>query len=225
MAKSEEKNKAIKLRKKGESIKNIANSVGVSKSVVSRWCRDIKLSNVQIKRLQKKMAEGSYMGRMKFLERVRKARKDETEKLRKEGLREVGNLTNRDLFIGGIAMYCSEGTTSLNAEQTSFSNSDPQMILYMIKWFKDVCGVSNDRFSVQVRINKVHQKRIKEIESYWSKLTRIPLNQFTKTVLISAISKKKYPNPENYYGTVRISVHKGVKVRRKIIGWIDGLLK
>jgi len=225
MARFKEKNKALLLRKKGESINDIAKKIKVSKSVVSLWCRDIKLTSKQIERLHKKMMVGSYRGRMKFLERIRKARKEETIKLRKEGLKEVGKLSKRDLFIGGVAMYWSEGTRSLNAEQTSFSNSDPRMILYILKWFKEICEVSADRFIVQIRINKTHRKRIKEIEKYWSKLTRIPISQFTKTILINSVVKKIYPNSNKYYGIVRISVRKGVKIRRKIIGWIDGLMK
>ncbi|MBU2540125.1 helix-turn-helix domain-containing protein [Patescibacteria group bacterium] len=225
MAKFKEKYKAIQLREKGESIKDISEALRVSKSVVSRWCRNIKLTNKQIERLHEKMMEGSYKGRMKFLENVRKARKEETIKLKEEGLKEIGKLSNRDLLIGGIAMYCSEGTTSVNAEETSFSNSDPKMVLYMLKWFKEVCEVSMDRFALQIRINKIHKNRIREIEGYWSRLTKIPSSQFTKTVLINTKSKKIYSNYNNHYGTVRVSVHKGVKIRRKIIGWIEGLLR
>ena len=225
MARFKEKNKALLLRKKGESINDIAKKIKVSKSIVSRWCRDIKLTSEQIEKLHKKMMAGSYRGRMKFLEKIRKARKEETIKLKKEGLKEVGKLSKRDLFIGGIAMYWSEGTRSLNAEQTSFSNSDPKMILYILEWFREICGVSMDRFVLQIRINKIHKKRIKEIENYWSKLTKIPINQLTKTILINSIARKIYLKPNNHYGTVRISVRRGVKIRRKIIGWIDGLMK
>lgn len=222
MAKFKEKNKALELRKQGKSISEIAEKLSVSKSIVSRWCRDIGLTKKQIDALYRKMMIGSYKGRMKFLERVRKLRKEETLKLKKEGIEEIGKIDKRDLFTAGVALYWAEGTKSPNAEETSFSNSDPKMILWMLKWFKEVCNITKDRLVVQIRINEIHKDRVSEVENYWSRLTKIPLNQFTKTVLIKINSKKVYSN-NNHYGTVRITVRKGTQLRRKIIGWIEGL--
>jgi len=87
MAKFKEKNKAIQLRKSGKSIGEIANQLNVSKSVVSLWCRDIALTKKQIDALHKKMMVGSYKGRMIYLERIRKRRKEESLKLLNEGKR------------------------------------------------------------------------------------------------------------------------------------------
>jgi hypothetical protein len=95
----------------------------------------------------------------------------------------------------------------------------------MLKWFKESCGISNDKFALQIRINRIHKSRIKEIKSFWVKLAGIPSKQFTKTILIKSKVKKIYPNPENYYGTLRIMVHQGTQLRRKINGWIEGLVK
>jgi len=67
-----------------------------------------------------------------------------------------------------------------------------------------------------------HRKRIKELENFWSNLMSIPLSQFTKTVLIKTRTKKIYSN-NNHYGTVRVTVRKGTQLRRRIIGWIEGL--
>jgi len=54
MAKFKQKIKAIELRKKGESIGEISDTIGVSKSIVSLWCRDIALTKQQIDNLHKK---------------------------------------------------------------------------------------------------------------------------------------------------------------------------
>src|SRR3989338_10906841 len=131
-------------------------------------------------------------------------------------------LRKRDLLVAGVALYWAEGTKTLNAEQTSFSNSSPKMILWILRWFEEVFKVTKDRFIIQIRINKIHKSRVKEVENYWSKLTDIPLSQFTKTILIKTNNKKIYSN-NNHYGTVRVSVRKGTQIRRKIIGLIEGL--
>jgi len=225
MARIIEKDKALKLRQKGESINEIAKRLDIPKSTVSVWCRDIQLTPNQIARLTKKQESESYKGRVKFLERIRKERLDQVSKLREEGLREIGKISKRDLFIAGIAMYCSEGVTSSNSDEVSFSNSDPGMILLMLKWFKEVCSVLNNQVVIQIRVNKIHKHRIKEIENYWSNLTKIPLSQFTKTILIKSKSKKVYPEGDTYYGTIRIKIRRGTQLRRKINGWIEGLTR
>lgn len=219
------KQKVLKLRREGKSINEIAKRLKLAKSTISQWCRNIQLTPKQIKNLIKKQLSGSYRGRMKFLEKIRKERMTNVVKLRKEGMREIGKISRRDLFIGGIAMYWSEGATSSSNEEVSFSNSDPKMILYMMKWFKETCRISNGRFIVQIRINRVHKFRIKEIENYWSKFLRIPLIQFSKTILIKTKPKKVYPNFKDYYGTVRLKVRRGTLLRRRINGWIEGLAK
>jgi len=220
-----EKNKALKLRKKGRSINEIAGKLNIAKSTVSSWCRNIPLGPEQIQRLAKRQESGSYKGRIKFLERIRKKRIKEVALLRKQGIKEIGKLNKRDLFIGGVAMYWSEGYTYSSGDQVGFTNSDPKMILFILKWFKEICKIPIDRLTLQVKINKIHKNRIKEVENYWSRLTNFSLSQFNKTVLIKSKTKKIYPNSSVHYGTLRVTVRQGTRLRRKIAGWIEGLTK
>ena len=226
MARIQKKLLAQKLRQKGYSINEIAKKLNMHKSgTISKWCRDISLTSEQINRLTKKQQSGSYKGRMIAVEKLRKARMKEVKILRKEGLKEIGKISKRDLFLGGVGIYWSEGYTHSSNDQVGFTNSDPKMVLFMLKWFKEICKIPEDKFSLQIRINKIHKHRVKEIENFWAKLTGIPLTQFTKTILIKVKSKKIYPNFNNYYGTLRILVRRGTQLRRKINGWIEGLTK
>lgn len=225
MANTIEKNKALGLRHRGKSISEISEWLNVPKSTVSVWCRNLKLGKKQIERLAKRQESGSYKGRMKFLERVRKDRLLQTRKLKQEGLNEIKNISKRDLFVSGVAMYLSEGATSENNEEVSFTNSDYRTVLFMKRWFKEICGVANDRFIIQIRINKIHESKTVDAENYWSKIIGIPLNQFSKTILIKSKSKKIYPKDSIYYGTIRLKARQGTQLRRKINGWVDGLLK
>lgn len=225
MANILKKDKALSLRRKGKSISEIAEKLDAPKSTVGVWCRNIKLGKKQIERLAKRQESGSYRGRMKFLERIRKDRLFQTEKLKKEGLSEIKNISKRDLFIAGIAMYLSEGATSESSEEVSFTNSDYRAVLFIKRWFKEICRVSDDRFIIQIRINKIHKNKVIDAENYWSKVTNIPVGQFSKTILIKSRSKKVYPKDNIYYGTIRLKVRQGTQLRRKINGWVEGLLK
>jgi len=226
MARIKKKLLAQELRRKGLSISEIARKLKMHKGgSISKWCRDITLTPEQIERLAKKQKSGSYKGRVIATERLRKQRLKEVKLLRRKGLKEIGKLSKRDLFVSGVAMYLSEGYTYSGGDAVGFTNSDPEMILFILRWFREICKIPDDRFSLQVKINKIHKNRVKEVENYWSKLTGIPLTQFTKTVLIKSKNKKVYPNPGTYYGTLRIVVRQGTKLRRKINGWIEGLIK
>ena len=53
LMKIEEKNKAIDMRKKGFSMGEISNTLGVSKASISIWVRDVKLSKIHKNRISK----------------------------------------------------------------------------------------------------------------------------------------------------------------------------
>ena len=224
MAKIQEKIKAQELRQKGWSINEIAQKLNTSKSTTSVWCRDISLTPIQIQRLVEKQTSKSYKGRLKGLEKIRQKRLQEVKFLRKEGIKEIKKLNKKEFLIAGIAIYWSEGYTAPVNYEVGFTNSDPKMVLFMLEWFKNCCKVSNDRFSLRVGINEIHKDRVKKVEKYWSQLTEIPLSQFNKVSLKKTKIKKIYKNHNEHYGTLRIKVRQGTRLRRKIDGWIEGLI-
>ena len=221
MAKFKQKLLAKKLRGKGKSIKEIAKKLKVSKSSASIWCRDIKLNKKQQEYLEKKQLIGSYRGRLKGAETQKRKRLEEIESQRKEGIEEVSNLSEGEFFTAGIALYWGEGFKAGGI--AGFTNSDPKVILFMVEWFKKYCKVSDSDFICRVGINASHGERVKEVENYWSNLTKIPLSQFTKTGLYKSALKKVYENHNEHFGTLRIKVRKGSKLQRKILGWIEGI--
>jgi hypothetical protein len=215
---------AQEFRKRGFSIGEIAQKLSMGKSgSISKWCRGIVLTQDQAKRLSEKQRFGGEKGRLNFLQELKKGNKKDTDFFRVQGINEVGKLSRRDVLIGGISMYWSEGYKYSGGEQVGFTNSDPRMIMFMIRWFKDICQIASDKITLQIRINKIHKDRIEEIEKWWSCLTGIPLCQFNKTVLINTETKKIYPNHNDYKGIIRITIRKSPKLRKRINGWIEAL--
>lgn len=223
MAKTRERNRAFVLRQKGESVKDIARKLKIAKSTVSLWCRDIKLTPEQIQKLHEKMVQGGYEGRMKGARMQYEKRLKKIEEWKEKGIRSIGKLSNRDLLIAGIALYWGEG--SKKRRGVSLSNSDPEMIKFIIKFFKKIWGIDNSKFSAYIGINKIHKDRIKEVERYWSKITRIPREQFTKTTLIKARNKKSYKNFSVHYGTITLKIRKSAELYYQINGLIQGLIE
>lgn len=208
------------MRKKGASLNEITKILKSPKSTVRYWCRDILLSDAQQKRLYNKQK----IAGIKAGENIRRKRISITRALFKEGVREIGLISKRDLWLIGTALYWAEGYRKGNGE-FGFTNSDPNMIKVIIDWLLGVCNVEKERIHLRVCVNSIHKKRINEIQKFWSKTTGVHLNQFSKPTLINITNKKIYYNSSKYFGTLRIKVRKSTNLRRKIMGWIGGLIR
>ncbi|XOB41097.1 MAG: helix-turn-helix domain-containing protein [Candidatus Nealsonbacteria bacterium] len=219
VGKLELKLKARKLRKKGISIKEIQKTLGVSRSSVSLWVRDVRLSKSQLEKLYLNKKTGALKGSIIAAMNKIRAREELTKRLIKEGIRELGDLSKRDRFIAGVSMYFAEGEKG--DKHVAFSNSDSRSIKFMMSWLREFCKIPEAKFRGSIYLHdNLDEKKAKK---FWSKLTKIPLSQFTKTYIV-----KNNPNrlrkTKNIYGVFRIRIS-DVNIQRKIIGWISGLFK
>jgi hypothetical protein len=65
------------------------------------------------------------------LARLREAQEEERKRIRADAAREIGDLTDRELFMTGVALYWAEGSKSKpydRRERVAFVNSDPGVI-------------------------------------------------------------------------------------------------
>jgi len=222
MAKLLEKNRAIDLRKHGISIKQIADTLGVSKSTVSVWCRDIRLSDKALCRLSNAGKERSTAALLAYSESKRELRQKKTSENQKCGKNSLGTLTKRDRYCIGLGLYWGEGYKQGNRE-FGFTNSDPAMMSFYITWLQQVFSVSKQDLILRVSINAQHTNRVTEVETYWSNKLDIPHSQFTKISLIKTTSKKVYADSSAHYGTLRIKVRLGSDYREQVLGAIAHL--
>lgn len=221
MSKQEIKVKARKLRINGLGVKTIAQQLSVSSSTVSLWCRDIKLSTQQYKDLMKNAHDPYYGKRKDNIARQIQKRLDTIERLKQEGIKDIGKLTNRELFIAGVALYWAEGFKK--DKRLGFANSDPTMIRLFLKWLLQCCKVPKKDIRLRVGINISHTYRIEEIEAHWIEVTDIPKMQFQKPYFQKFKWKKEFPHPDKYFGVLRIRANMQLPLFRKINGWIEGL--
>ena len=211
--------KAQKLRKQGLAIKEIEKKIKVSRSSVSLWVRDVKLTKKQLKRLYLNKKTGQLKGSIIAAMNKIKAREKLVERLLKEGEKEIGNLSKRDKFVTGVAMYFAEGSKTSN--NVSFSNSDARAIKFMMSWLREVCKAPEGKFRGALYLHDNLDKT--RAERFWSKLTGIPLKQFTKTYLVKN-NPHRLRKAKHIYGVFRITVC-NANLHRKIMGWISGIFK
>lgn len=216
-----ERYKAIKLRKQGKTLSEILKEIPVSKGSLSYWLRDIKLTSEQLTKIRYKNDKIKEKF-IKFNELKRKKSEENKKAIVCNAMREINNVSERELKLIGMALYWAEGYNKNSSWKTvSFTNSDPGMIKLMMKWFREICKVPDNKFRIRIQCHGI--EKVKESEEYWSRITDIPLLQFTKPYIrISPTSKKKMGNLSPHgICNIRIS---DISLLTKIKGWILGLV-
>lgn len=217
----EEKIRAQKLRRRGSSYNEILKEVSVSKSTISNWCKDIVLTPTQMKRLCQKEASGQHRGSIVAAKKKQERRFREREKLRLRGIEEVGELSDRERFLLGVALYAGDGD-KYDDRNIGFSNSNPRLIKFMMAWFRKCCGVAEEKFRGAIWIHDDLDEE--KARRFWSKLTGIPINQFHKSYIAeNKKNSRKIRKKKHEYGVFSIRVF-DVRLKRKLLGWIDGAL-
>lgn len=216
------RDKAMELRRAGLSIGDIVKKTSASKSTIFYWCKDIQLTEEQKSRLMLRRRENSRRILLKYSQEKKQQRLLVTEKFGRVGAQDVGKLLRRDLFMVGLSLYWAEGYKKGSGE-VEFTNSDPSAVNIMIRWFNTFYSIAKGDLIARVSINVIHAQRVPEVIQYWSRITGIPKQQFTKTSIILTQSKKVYANAHTHFGTLRIKVRRGTNLLRRILGSISYL--
>lgn len=216
------KEKAINYRKQGYSYGMILEKLGLAKSTLSDWLKEIPYTP------SKKVIERIGTARAKSAQIKHNQKVANILMAKRSAKKELGKLTKRDLWFLGIGLYWGEGDKFSN-EGIRIMNSDPEIIKAMIKWFREICGLTTENFVLT--IHAYPDNNIPKEINYWSKITGIPKEQFNKTQIDRRTNKSKKKKRKLPHGTIRLAIKSngkkefGVFLHRRIMGWIEAILK
>jgi transcriptional regulator with XRE-family HTH domain len=213
--KSHERHSARQLRQKGYSINQIVKELGVAKSSVSIWVRDITLTEPQSLELAKNSHSALAVERRRTSRLLNEQTK--REKLIEAAALEIKPITDEQLWLMGTMLYWAEGGKT--QRMVRFSNGDPEMIKIMMEYFRRICAVPEHKFRGYIHIHPHLDYR--GAERYWASITAIPLAQFFKTY---RKPNKSSQNKKNSlpHGVLDIYVL-DTKLFYKICGWSQGI--
>ena len=133
--------------------------------------------------------------------------------------RKVGiskKINKNELLLIGSMLYWGEGGKTHHG-MARVSNCDPAIIKVMMRFFREICHVPEEKF--RAYIHTYSHLSASEAEQYWSKVTSIPRRQFYKTYVKASVSSQgkrdKLP-----YGTLDITIC-DTKLFLTIMGWIE----
>lgn len=214
---NENYNKAIILRKKGLSYSEILERIPVAKSTLSLWLKSVDLSKKQKQRLTDKKIASALRGAA----RKKEIRIQNTQIIFQEAAKDIKDISQRELFLIGAALYWAEGSKQKNhsvSNRVRFSNSDPKMIKLFLLWLNKICGINSSNIRCDLYI---HEKaNISNAKSFWEKEINMPIQGIYYKK--SKITKRKNIG-NNYFGLVSINIKQSTNLNRKISGWINGI--
>ena len=206
--KQKEKNEALKLRKDGYSIRQISETLGVSKSSASTWVRDVKISNKGKERLRATRLEGQRKSQVAIAQ-ITKQKAKKAEQYATNVLQNNGDTIESKSLLCAMIYWC-EGNKSL-ADCVFFTNSDPRLIYTFLSLLRSIYALDETKFRVCMHLHAYHRADIQR--KFWSKVTKIPEKQFIKPYQKKNTTKRKR---EGYQGCVQIRYY-DVDVARKLM--------
>ncbi|MFD8999079.1 hypothetical protein [Streptomyces abikoensis] len=209
--------RARELRLAGKTYDEIVAELGVAKSSVSLWVRDLPKPPKTVRQMRE-MAETRWAPH-------RRARAIKQIETKLEAAYDIGRMSERELFLVGVGLYWSEGTKSKAhrpSERVTFVNSDPEMIRLYLAWLR-LLGVEQSRLRFHLMIHE--SADVTGAEAFWEDVVGAGVGIFGKTTLKKHNPKTIRKNVgEGYRGCLIVRVNGSAELYRRIEGWWYGIV-
>ena len=185
-----EQERARELRSQAWTLNEIAAELGVAKSSVSLWVRDVPFDEVV--RARRAGANRNRGAQQRGPNRLAQRKQAEIVRLLGEGHERTGERSDRDLLIAGVALYAGEGAKTDGA--VVFANSDPRMMRLFLRFLRHFFEIDETRLRGRLYLHQGLD--LDAALRVWSAALDIPPDQFGKpyrAVPDASIRRTKHP--------------------------------
>jgi AcrR family transcriptional regulator len=198
--KTAERDMARRLRREeGLSIRDIERRLGVARSSVSLWVRDIELTREQQEALlaRNRARTRQLAGNAIVAAKARHRRAS----AQKQGRLLAGS--GDPLHVAGCMLFWAEG--SKNRNKVELANSDPDVLRLFLRFLRTYFQVPDEKVRIWCNLFADHVERQREIEQFWLTTLGLPRSCLRKSAvnIYSRYTKKKRTN-KLPYGTCTI---------------------
>lgn len=180
----------------------IAVRLGVSKSSVSRWVRDVELTPAQHAALRQ--MNPLYNAQL----RGQHGRRRSARVARLEAQRHGRELARRGdaLHLQGCMLYWAEGSKTRNV--AALTNSDPAMLELFLRFLRRCYDVPADRVTLAVNCHVSNGLTADEIVAWWLQRLELPAMCCRKPTINQPSSASRGRRGHVLpFGTTRLAVH------------------
>lgn len=204
----------------GYSYSQIKHELSISKGSISYYFKHLsKLDQSKIRNFRIKNWQLSYA---KKTQEIKEGKSNEEKFLRDNSAKTINNISKRELLLIGSSLYWAEGGKT-NRWGLQFSNSDKNMIVLIMKYFREVVRVPEEKFYMQMMLHSNVDENISL--NYWSRITHVNKSQFKKACYSLSKRSKQLRNINKLpYGTLQIRVH-NKNLTQQVYGYIEGIKK
>jgi len=174
-----EQEQARVLRAQNLTLQDIADQLGVSKSSVSLWVRDVPFTPAQRRYAPDRP------------NRLHDAKLAQIAELNQIGTERIGVLSADAFLVAGVALYAGEGAK--RDGKVVFANSDPAMMRFFCVWLRRFFEIDESR--VRGRVYLHEGLDLDAAHACWSEVMGIPLAQFCapyRAVADTSIRRNKH---------------------------------
>jgi transcriptional regulator with XRE-family HTH domain len=190
--KTVEQQRARALRAAGWTYAEICAELGVSRSSVSLWVRDVEVDATLLDARRRARWEAGNLSVSKRPSSLHVRKLAEIQECHRQAADRVGELSARDRFIAGIALYAGEGAKTDGSVR--FANSDPAMIGTFVSWLREFFTIDESRLRLRLYLHQGLD--LEAAYTFWAAVTGIPVGQFGKpyrAIADPSIRRAKHP--------------------------------
>ena len=194
---------AVRLRRLGKTYQEIQKMIKarVPPSTLSYWLKGLPLNSDAKQRIGDLTKANMLQAQKKSVEVNSKKRSQRIKTLRDENADLTLVIQNKRVAkIALSLLYIAEGTKSSRGAVT-FGNSDPHIIRLFLHLLRKCYNIEERKFRCTVQCRA--DQNTKQLESFWSGITKIPRQQFYRTQM-DPRTKGKPTQKQQYKGVCRI---------------------
>ena len=200
-----ERERARQLRAESWTLLAIAEELGVSKSSVSTWVRDVDF--VPRPRNRGHPAGPQHPMRLK--------KEAEIARCRAQAEAWVGDLSDRDLTMFVLGLYAGEGNKT---SDLGMANTNPAYLLAFLTWLRRTFPIDESRLRVTLYLHEGLD--LEAANLFWSDLLAIPLEQFTKPYRAAADASVRHSKHELGCPAVR---YRSSLLLRRVMAMVEAI--
>ncbi len=172
----DKKDTAIKYRKNGTSIRDIEKRLGIPRSTLSGWLRDILLTKEQNEKLSSNWNNALVHARKKAVIWHNTQKEKRVRAAENLALLSLSNLNTTNISVIELALamlYLGEGG---KGEQTAMGNSDPVILKFFVSVLTNIYKIDIQKMSCTLNLRA--DQNPEEIKNFWAHALNLPLQNF-----------------------------------------------
>jgi hypothetical protein len=206
------KSKAISLRKQGKSIRDIEKILGIPRSTLSGWFKDVKLTASKYKLLETKNKKSLINARKLAVvwhnkQKINRLKSAENEA--EIALSKI-NISKENIELALALLYLGEGFKK--SPRTGMGNSDPLILKFFLRIMLAIYKIDIQKIRFELHIRADQNPEV--LKKYWAKELNAPIHGF-KSVSIDkrTVGKTTY----NDYKGVCVIDCGNIAIQRKLV--------